>query len=114
MHELGIVLRFIDLVEEAAEENNAEKVVEVTLEVGEVSTIVPRYFKEFYQWAIKKTKYMQDCKLNLIVLKGISYCRDCAKTYSTTEYGKSCPYCQSGNTYLVSGREVMIKDIKVV
>lgn len=114
MHELGIVMRFIDMVEQAAEENNAEKVVEVTLEVGEVSTIVPSYFKDCYQWAIKKTKYMQECKLNLIVLQGISYCQDCEKTYQTTKYGRECPYCHGGNTYLVSGRDVMIKDIKVV
>ncbi len=114
MHELGIVLRFVDMVEQAAEENNAEKVVEVTLEVGEVSTIVPSYFKDCYEWAIKKTKYMQECKLNLIILQAVSYCRDCAKTYQTTEYGRSCPYCHGGNTYLVSGRDVMIKDIKVV
>ena len=38
MHELGIVVRVIDMVEEAARKNGVSKVVRVDLEVGEVST----------------------------------------------------------------------------
>ena len=56
---------------------------------------------------------MKECKLNYISIAGISYCEDCKKTYSTTEYGKECPYCHGPHTYLVTGRDVMIKDIKV-
>ena len=67
MHELGIVVHVIDMVEKAAEENHVHKVMKLDLEVGEVSTIVPDYFRDCYQWAIKKTRYMQECELNLIV-----------------------------------------------
>lgn len=45
MHELGIVLHVIDQVEELAKENNVSKVTRLTLEVGEVSSIVPSYFR---------------------------------------------------------------------
>lgn len=114
MHELGIVVHVIDMVEKAAEENHVHKVMKLDLEVGEVSTIVPDYFRDCYQWAIKKTRYMQECELNLIVVEGKSYCQDCRKTYRTTEYGKACPYCGGYNTYLVSGRDVMIRDIQAV
>lgn len=114
MHELGIVMHFIDMVEKAAEENKAKEVVRVTLEVGEVSTIVPSYFKDCYEWAIKRTKYMQNCELDLVVIQGISYCQDCKKTYATTESGKTCPNCGSGNTYLVTGKDVTVKDIQVI
>lgn len=114
MHELGIVVHVIDMVEKAAEENHVHKVMKLDLEVGEVSTIVPDYFRDCYQWAIKKTRYMQECELNLIVVEGKSYCQDCRKTYRTTEYGKACPYCGDYHTYLVSGRDVMIRDIQAV
>lgn len=114
MHELGIVLHFIDKVEEVAKENGAEKVVSATLEVGEVSTIVPEYFKDCYEWAIKKTEYMKECKLNLVVVSALSYCKDCDETYETTKYGKKCPHCGSYNTYLISGDQVFIRDLKVV
>ena len=57
---------------------------------------------------------MQECELNMIIVAGISYCRDCKKTYRTTEYGKACPACGGHNTYLVTGRDVMVKDIQAV
>lgn len=114
MHELGIVFYIIKACEKAAQENNANSIKEITLEVGEVSTIVPSYFKDCFSWAIKKNDLMKDCKLNLVVLEGISYCNDCKKTYRTTKYGKECPYCKGHNTYLVTGSEVNIRDIKIV
>jgi len=114
MHELGIVFYVIDAVEEVAKKNNAKKVLSLTLEVGEVSSIVPSYFRQCYDWAIKKTEHMQECKLDLVVIEGVSYCKACQKTYKTTEHGKKCPFCGSEDTYLVTGNDVSIRDIKVV
>lgn len=113
MHELGIVVHVIKQVEELAKNNKVNKVVEVTLEVGEVSGVVKEYFLDAFNWAIKKTEYMKECKLNYISIQGITYCEDCGKTYPTSQYGKECPYCHSNKTYLVTGRDVYIKDIKV-
>ena len=93
MHELGIVLNVIDRVEEIAKENNVKKVTKLTLEIGEVSSIVPSYFSDCFEWAKKKTDYMKDTELEMIILEGLSYCRDCKKTYKTTEYAKKCPHC---------------------
>ena len=90
------------------------KVVRVDLEVGEVSTIVPSYFRDCFEWAKLRTEHMQECELNMIIVAGISYCRDCKKTYRTTEYGKACPVCGGHNTYLVTGRDVTVKDIQAV
>ena len=46
MHELGIVVRVIEQVEKVAEENKVEKVAKLTLEVGEVSSVVPDLFTD--------------------------------------------------------------------
>ena len=114
MHELGIVLNVIDRVEEIAKENNVKKVTKLTLEIGEVSSIVPSYLSDCVEWAKKKTDYMEDTELEMIILEGLSYCRDCKKTYKTTEYAKKCPHCGSDDTYLVTGDEMRIKDIEVI
>ncbi len=113
MHELGIVVHVINQIEELAKKNNVQKVVELTLEVGEVSGVVKEYFVDAFNWAIKKTEYMKDCKLNLVIIQGISYCEDCQRTYPTVEYGKECPYCHGPHTYLTTGKDVMIKNVKV-
>ena len=114
MHELGIVLHVIDQVEELAKENNVSKVTRLTLEVGEVSSIVPSYFSDCFEWAKKKTEYMQDTELEMIILEGVSYCKDCKKTYKDNGIRKKCPHCGSDNTYLVTGNELRIKGIAVV
>ena len=114
MHDLGIVLNVIDRVEEIAKENKVKKVTKLTLEIGEVSSIVPSYFSDCFEWAKKKTDYMKDTELEMIILEGLSYCRDCKKTYKTTEYSKKCPHCGSDDTYLVTGDEMRIKDIEVI
>ncbi len=114
MHELGIVMHVVDQVEKVAVENNVERVLKLTLEVGEVSTIVPALFTECFEWAKKKTELLKDTELELILLEAVSYCRDCKKTYKTTEHAKECPHCGSNDTYLVTGNEMNIKDMEVV
>ena len=44
MHELGIVMNAVEQVEKAAADNGVQKVVGVTMEIGEVSTVVPELF----------------------------------------------------------------------
>ena len=80
MHELGIVVHVINQIEELAKKNKVNRVVELTLEVGEVSGVVKEYFVDAFNWAIKKTEYMKECKLNYVTIQGISYCQDCGKT----------------------------------
>ena len=46
MHELGIVFHIVKTVERVAEENQADKITKVTLQIGEVSTIIPYYLKD--------------------------------------------------------------------
>ncbi|MBQ3934635.1 MAG: hydrogenase maturation nickel metallochaperone HypA [Clostridia bacterium] len=111
MHELGIVVKVLEQVDAAAEENGAEKVLGVTMEVGEVSSIVPDLFTDAFDWAKKKTRYAQDAKLNMIIIEGRTYCQSCGETYRTTEYGRKCPHCGSFETYLLTGDQVIVKDI---
>lgn len=114
MHELGIVMQVIDQVEKVAASSDVTKVLKLNMEVGEVSSVVPALFTDCFEWAKKKTKYMQETQLEIILLEGISYCQDCKQTYRTTDYAKQCPHCGSFHTYLVTGNEINIRDIAVV
>jgi len=113
MHELGIVMHVIKQVENVAKENNVNKVLAVNMEVGEVSSVVPELFTDCFEWAKKKTEFMKEARLDMVILEAKSYCSDCKKTYKTTEYARQCPYCGSSNTYLVTGNEINIKNIEV-
>ncbi|MCD7728902.1 MAG: hydrogenase maturation nickel metallochaperone HypA [Clostridia bacterium] len=114
MHELGIVMHVVKSVEDVAKQNSVQKVVKLRMEVGEVSSVVPELFEDCFAWAKKRTEFLTDCELELIIIQGISYCKDCQNTYPTTEYAKKCPHCGSINTYLVTGNEINIKDIEAI
>lgn len=114
MHELGIVMHIVDQVEKVAAENDVKKVLKLTLEIGEVSSIVPELFTECFEWAKKRTEHLRETELELIVLEAVSYCRTCKNTYKTTTYAKECPHCGGNDTYLVTGNEMNIKDMEVV
>ena len=114
MHELGTIYYVIDTVEKLMVENGLTKVSSITLEVGEVSSIIPSYLSDFWLFARKKTEHLQDTELKIETLKAVTYCQDCRQTYSTLEYGKECPYCHSPNTFLVTGNEYNIKEIEAM
>ena len=46
MHELGIIVHINKTLHGIAEENQLSKIGSVTLEIGEVSTIVPEYLMD--------------------------------------------------------------------
>ncbi len=113
MHELGVTFYIIRDVKEVAKENNVSKVAEVTIELGEVSGVIPEYLTDCWEWACKKEPIMVGCKLNIETMEAVTFCEDCRQEYSTLKYAKICPHCGSGNTYLLRGRDVSIKDITV-
>ena len=113
MHELGVVFQVIRTVEDVARENSLTKIKSVTLEVGEVSTVIESYLRNCWGWAMKKQgELLCDAGLIVEVIPAVTYCGDCKKTYCTTEYGKTCPYCGSGHTWLAQGNEFHIKEIE--
>ena len=113
MHELGIVFKIIEDVEGLARANAVKRVSSVTLELGEVSGIVPEYLLDCWRWAADKKDLMRDCELELVTIEAKTFCEGCGATYPTVAHGKTCPHCGSVNTYLVQGNEAVIREIAV-
>ena len=51
-------------------------------------------------------------KITLEVIPAVTYCGSCEKTYPTVQYGRTCPHCGSGETWLLTGNECTIKEIE--
>ena len=114
MHELGIVFHIIESLEQIGVENNLHRVSSVTLEVGEVSTVVPDSLMDCWKWSVTKTLLLKDSLLKFEILSAVTHCDTCGKSHATVEYGKVCPHCQSEDTYLITGNEVNIKEIEAM
>lgn len=114
MHELGVVFHCIKEVNKIAEENSVKRIKSVTVEIGEVSTVIPYYFEDCWRWTVKKETVLKDAEIIIETIEAITHCEDCLKDYPTVKYGKQCPHCGSYHTFLLQGNEISIKQIEAI
>ena len=114
MHELGIVFEIQKRVTAVAEENglSLRDIAQVVVEVGEASTIVPRYLKECWPAATDGTE-MQDAELVVEILVAQVRCKKCGTVYEYLKHNKKCPACGAWECVMVTGQEFNIKEIVV-
>lgn len=112
MHELGIVFHIISSLEQVGAQNNLRSISTVTLELGEVSTVIDSYLLDCWKWAADRSELLRGAQLKIETLPAVTVCEDCGETYGTVEHGKTCPFCASINTHLLTGNEISIKEIE--
>lgn len=110
MHELGIMFEVIKTVEDFAKNNGLTKIDTLVLQIGELSSIIPKYVEACYPAAIDGTQ-LQDTKLKIEILPGNVMCKDCNKVFNLIENKSTCPNCESKTWELLSGKEFMIKEV---
>ena len=110
MHELGIISSMVKTIEQIVQEQGLTQVQKLVLEVGELSGVVPRYMEECYPAAVYKT-FMQDTVLELETVPGIVRCRTCGREFNAMQQDFRCPQCGGENLEILSGNDVIIKEI---
>ena len=113
MHELGIVYHIIREVEDVARANGIARVAGVTLQLGEVSGVVPELLSDAWRWSADRNDVCAGAELAIETLPATTLCSTCGQTYATVEFGRVCPHCQSEDTVLACGQEIAIKEIAV-
>ena len=112
MHEMGIVTHLAKTLDALSKEQNITRIGSVTLQVGEVSGIMTEYFTDCWEYFRGRYPALKDAGLKLEMIPAITWCNHCKRTYPTVQYGKECPYCHSGETWLLRGNECIIKEIE--
>lgn len=116
MHELGVILNMLDTLEAAAKRNNVKHIETVSIDVGEMTGIVPTYMKGVWPEACNGTVCMGS-ELYINVVKAVSVCADCGAEYLTMENAPNdvptCPKCKSTRWTLKEGDGLVIKEIGV-
>lgn len=110
MHELGVVIEVVKTVENFAQKNKLTKIDTVVLQIGELSSMVPKYIEACYPVAIDGTM-LEATKLKVEILPGNVICKNCNKVYNLIQNSKECPYCKNKSWELLCGKEFLIKEI---
>lgn len=112
MHELGIVFHMIDLLEEVGERNSLASITRVTLDLGEVSGVLPDYLLDCWRWAADRHELTRGAELCVRTVAAVTVCNACGRTYPTLEHGKVCPHCGSSDTVLLQGQEIEVDTVE--
>lgn len=110
MHELGIMINVVETVESFAKENQITEIDTLVLQIGELSSVIPRFAEACYPAAADGTM-LENTKLEIEILPGNCMCSSCKNIFNLIKANGQCPDCHSKDWELLSGREFMIKEI---
>lgn len=116
MHELPVINSILRIVLEHAKKNSVEKVVSISLRIGEITDLVDEWMQRYFDYVSKNT-IAEGAKLKIERSPVIFQCDACRNTFRVQigEIGNVlCSACGDGDVKLISGREYYIKDIEVI
>ncbi len=120
MHEVSIAGAIIESVLDAAKKNNALKVKEVFIEIGELTALNPEQLKFIFK-TITSGPVAEGAIFNIGVIKPLIHCRKCSYDGSVGYFENlhfflpviKCPKCDATDIDITAGRECCVKKIKI-
>ena len=113
MHELSYMTGLAELAISAARENGAQSVKKITVDVGELTGVLPEYLHYYFPQVIKGT-VLENASLSVNEVPIEAICNDCGNIYKPSrENDYRCPKCGSLNSKITKGRDVELASIEV-
>ncbi|MDF2484585.1 MAG: hydrogenase expression/synthesis HypA [Herbinix sp.] len=112
MHEYPITRRIIEIAQEFAIKNEADKVKVINLVVGDYSGYVASSI-ELYFDIIAEGSRCEHARLNIERVKPLLKCSLCEEYFERKPYSFSCPSCTGEGRPTEIGQEFYIRSIEV-
>jgi hydrogenase nickel incorporation protein HypA/HybF len=112
MHELAITQSILDLVITHAEREQATRILEVHLIVGELNGVVPESM-EFYFEHLSKGTIADGARLVFEMVQVTALCRSCNEQAPLSKNDWKCPFCGALGLKLIAGEELSVRCIEV-
>jgi len=116
MHELAVTEGMLKVVLRHAELNRAKQVVAITLQIGEMTDIVDEWLRRYFDYLSRGT-IAEGAEITIRRTPAVFCCEDCGAEYVVNikaRDGFSCPECGTNKVDLVSGREFLVQELKVI
>ena len=113
MHELGLAAAMMKMVAKLVKEEGAEKVLAVTISIGDLSGVVPHFMSDAWEAVTDGTPY-EGVPLHIETVPGVAQCMDCGQQFQVDTKHMRCPECGGAKLVPVSGRDMTIEEIDVV
>lgn len=112
---MGIMTGVLDAVETSAKQAGADKVLKVSLSVGEMTEAIEDALRFAFEALTEQGEYAlcAGAELDITMVRPRSRCLECGAEYEHDRFHMLCPECESFATELIAGREMQIDSIEV-
>jgi hydrogenase nickel incorporation protein HypA/HybF len=112
MHELSIANDLVTAALDTAKQNNAKKVISVTVELGELAMVNPEQLSFLYE-VLTEENMLKGSKLVMETKPASGECSNCGyKGPITDRYTCACPKC-SMTLNTITGKEILLKNMEI-
>ncbi len=111
MHELGLCDALLRMVKDVAVKEELTSVQKITLEIGELSGVVPAYMSDCWTAVTDGTDY-EETELVIETVPGIARCLDCEEEFRIDLNSMRCPFCKSDKLMPISGNDMTLREIE--
>lgn len=108
MHEMSIMQSVVEICEKIAE---GRRVVAVTLEIGELSAVLPHALEFCFEACTTET-LLKGAALSIERVPGRGQCR-CGIEFPMSAWYDPCPSCGGYGAVLICGQELRVKELEV-
>lgn len=112
MHEMSIVMKFVEIATDYSKKNQAKRVRRVVLQIGELTGAEPRYLEMFYPSVVEGT-ILEQSELVIETIEASVFCTDCGMTYNPCKAGHQCPACGGVSCDVIDGMNMFVKEIVI-
>lgn len=112
MHEYAITKSIVNIAVKEAEKADAQKITEIKLVIGDLSTVVDESVSLYFD-IIAKDTIAEGAKLSFRRVPVQFKCGTCGELYDKTGSKFDCPHCGGTGTPTGVGKEFYIESIEV-
>ena len=112
MHEMSLAEGVLQIIEDAAKEQNFSRVKTVWLEIGQLAGVEAEAMRFCFD-AVTRESIAQDAQLEIIQTPGQAWCMQCSDTVQVQALYDECPKCGGHQLQVTGGNEMRVKELDV-
>ena len=112
MHEYAVTQSILATVLEEANMADAKRVLEIRLEIGELSSFEEDSIKMYFEQLSKGT-IAHGAKIVTRKISAQLYCKECDLSFPLSHVDYNCPRCNQTGIYNGTGNDFLIESIEV-
>ena len=112
MHEVSIMQSTLEIAIAKAEQNKATTIDRLTMNIGDLSGVVPEALEFAFEVLTKET-IAENAQLEINSIAVVCHCPKCDRDFQPEAYIYQCPDCGQISSDVISGRELELDSLVI-